>query len=106
MADYAQAIALEPRDAYVYANRGITEAEMGDFKAAEKDYSKALMIDSKLVAAYLNRAVVREKLDDWEGAMADCSSAIRLNMFSDDAFGLRGFSIKSITMPSKILTGL
>ena len=91
MADYAQAIALEPRDAYVYANRGITEAEMGDFKAAEKDYSKALMIDSKLVAAYLNRAVVREKLDDWEGAMADCSSAIRLNMFSDDAFGLRGY---------------
>ena len=93
----------------MYANRGITEAEMGDFKAAEKDYSKALMIDSKLVAAYLNRAVVREKLDDWEGAMADCSSAIRLNMFSDDAFGLRGylwFSIKSITMPSKILTGL
>lgn len=82
---------------------------MGDFKAAEKDYSKALMIDSKLVAAYLNRAVVREKLDDWEGAMADCSSAIRLNMFSDDAFGLRGylwFHIKSITMPSKILTGL
>lgn len=49
------------------------------------------MIDSKLVAAYLNRAVVREKLDDWEGAMADCSSAIRLNMFSDDAFGLRGY---------------
>lgn len=49
------------------------------------------MIDSKLVAAYLNRAVVREKLDDWEGAMADCTSAIRLNMFSDDAFGLRGY---------------
>lgn len=49
------------------------------------------MIDNKLLAAYLNRAIMREKLDDPEGAMADCNAAIKLNMFSDDAFGLRGY---------------
>ena len=40
---------MDPTAAYVYANRGITEAETGDYEAAEKDYSKALLIDDKLL---------------------------------------------------------
>lgn len=89
--DYNTAISLDPRDAYVYANRGITKAEMGDYSGAEKDYSKSLMIDNQLLAAYLNRAIMREKLGNMEGAMADCNAAVKQNMFSDDAFGLRGY---------------
>ncbi len=42
---------------------GSTEADMGDYKAAEKDYSKALIIDKNLLPAYLNRNM-REKLGD------------------------------------------
>ena len=34
---------------------------------------------------------MREKLGDQEGAIADCNMAIKLNMFSDDAYGLRGY---------------
>ena len=81
MHDYNTAIAINPGEAYVYANRAITEADMGDYKAAEKDYSKALIIDKNLLPAYLNRAIMREKLGDQEGAIADCNMAIKLNMF-------------------------
>ena len=41
--------------------------------------------------AYLNRAIMREKMEDLNGAMADCNAAVKLNMFSDDAYGLRGY---------------
>lgn len=40
MADYAQAIALEPRDAYVYANRGLPKLKWGILRLLKKTTRK------------------------------------------------------------------
>ena len=89
--DYDKAISLDPTSAYVYANRGMTEADLGNYIIAEKNFSKALQIDNELLLAYLNRAIVRDKLGNIDASLADCNAAIRLNVFSDEAFGLRGY---------------
>ena len=55
IADYDQAIRLDPNNASAYNNRGIAGFQKGDYDHAIADYNQAIRLDPSLAAAYNNR---------------------------------------------------
>ena len=47
IADYTQAIALDPKYAVAYNNRGIAYCDKGDLDQAIADYTQAIALDPK-----------------------------------------------------------
>jgi tetratricopeptide (TPR) repeat protein len=78
IAEYGEAIRLEPKDSTVYFNRGLAYDRLGDRPRAISDYSEAIRIDPKDYEAHLNRGLVY--LDDLklEKAAADFTRAHQL----------------------------
>jgi len=59
IADWDQAIKINPKDALLYNNRGSEKINLGRFDEAITDYDRALEIDSNFLFAYLNRGVAK-----------------------------------------------
>jgi tetratricopeptide (TPR) repeat protein len=55
IADYSQAVKLDPNYAAAYYNRGIAYSAKGDKDAAIADYSQAVKLDPNDAAAYYSR---------------------------------------------------
>lgn len=55
LADYNEAIRLNPKDTEAYNSRGITRHQMGDLDAAIADYGEALRLKPQNALAYCNR---------------------------------------------------
>jgi tetratricopeptide (TPR) repeat protein len=70
LADYDQAIALDPQYAAAYNNRGIAYANLGDLEQAIADYDQALALDPQDALAYNNRGNAYRTLGDLEQAIA------------------------------------
>ncbi len=92
IADYGQAIRLNPKNALAYASRGNVRYGLGDYKGAITDYDQTIRIDPKNVMAYNNRGAARSKLGDWKGEIADLGQAIQLNPQLAGAYNGRGFA--------------
>ncbi|RKU20571.1 hypothetical protein C6503_05790 [Candidatus Poribacteria bacterium] len=89
IADYIQAIKINPKYAKAYKNRAIVKCKLGDIESArgdaEKaqtlyhegmtDYDKSIKINPKYAKAYKNRAIVKCKLGDIESARGDAEKA-------------------------------
>ena len=61
MADYDQAIQLNPKYARAYHNRGSAWGNKGDLDRAIADYNQAIRLDPKDVKSYYNGGWVGEK---------------------------------------------
>jgi tetratricopeptide (TPR) repeat protein len=92
IADYTEAIRLEPKNAVVYAKRSWSYARKGDFDRAFADCAEALRLDPKLALAYSNRGLCHAAKGEYERALADCTEAVRLEPKSADAYYRRGWS--------------
>jgi serine/threonine protein kinase len=79
IADYTQAINLNPKHALAYNSRGDVREKIGDKKGAIADFTMAIKVEPKFAAAYLNRCLTRSNTGDHKGAIADCTYAIKLN---------------------------
>lgn len=90
LADYNEAIRIDPNYAKAYNNRGLVRSDLGDFQAAIADYSEAIRLNPNLALAYNNRGLVRRNLGDKQGALADYNEAIRLNPDLALAYNNRG----------------
>ncbi|MEG4519439.1 MULTISPECIES: tetratricopeptide repeat protein [unclassified Microcoleus] len=79
MADYTEAIRLNPNYAKAYNKRGIIHGRnLKDYQAAKADFDRAIEINPNYGDAYYNRARVREFLEDKPGAIADYHKAAEL----------------------------
>jgi tetratricopeptide (TPR) repeat protein len=78
MADYNQAISLDPKDASHYFNRGNAYQDKDDDQHAIADYTKAIALDPKLARAYVKRGISYENADKHDEAIADLTKAIEL----------------------------
>jgi tetratricopeptide (TPR) repeat protein len=56
IADFDQAIRLDPKDAYAYHNRGLAWSDKKEYDKAIADYSEAIRLDPKDAWAYNGRA--------------------------------------------------
>lgn len=89
IADYKQAMALNPSDFEAYYNRGITYSQKGEFKLAIEDYSHAILFNPLSWPSFVNRGVVYFCQDDYSKAIADFNAALRINPNSPDAYFYR-----------------
>jgi tetratricopeptide (TPR) repeat protein len=108
LADYNDAIRVNPKDALAYNDRGMLWRERGDSDRAIADFTAAIAIDplphsdeaysgrgnavvaKRNVNIYENRALTLLERSDLDGAIADFDRAIKLDPDGVDSFNGRG----------------
>ena len=92
---YDQAIQRDPKNAFLYVNRGFAYAIKGDHDRAIQDYNQGLQLDPKNAVAYRNRAVAYGSKGDNDRAIQDYDQAIQLDPKDAIAYVSRGGVYKS-----------
>ncbi len=90
IADYNEAIRLDPKFAQAYSSRGLAYDHKGDLGHADPDYNEAIRLDPKFAQAYFNRGNAYYQKGDDDRAIADYSEAIRLDPKYAYAYNNRG----------------
>jgi tetratricopeptide (TPR) repeat protein len=91
LADYNQAIALDPKNANVYGNRGwLKSQQLNDVQGALADYNQAISLGLKDDSIYGVRGLLKERLNDIRGALADYNQEIALHPKSAISYSIRG----------------
>ena len=79
IADYNEAIRLDPGYALAYHNRGYAWSAKKDYDKAIADYNEAIRLDPGYALAYHNRGYAWSANKDYDKAIADYNEAIRLD---------------------------
>ena len=90
IADYDEAIKINPKFAMPYNNRGVVYGAKGEFDRAIQDYDTAIKLFPKLANAYYNRGLAYAKKGEYDRAIQDHDQAIKLNPKDADAYYNRG----------------
>jgi lipoprotein NlpI len=90
IADYDEALKLEPKNARALTNRGTAHGEKGDSEAALADFDAAIKTDPRLGSAYFNRANALAAKGETDRAVADYTAAIRYDRRNVNAYIARG----------------
>ena len=78
VADYSEAVRLDPRNAWAFGNRGKAHALRGEHGRAVADFGRVLHLDPANVKAIWDRALSYVELGQYDKALADYDAAIRL----------------------------
>jgi tetratricopeptide (TPR) repeat protein len=101
IADYTEAIRLDPKSDAAYHNRGVAQRDKGDLDRAIADYTEAIRLNPKSDAAYHNRGVAHKAKGDLDRAIADYTEAIRLDPKYAGSYSNRGiaYAARETTQP-------
>jgi tetratricopeptide (TPR) repeat protein len=98
IADYTEAIRIDPRNADAYNGRGLAKAKnyikainSYDLVAAIADYNKAININPNIAAFYSNRAAAYQQQNKYKEALIDYSKAIAISPRNSDLYLDRGY---------------
>jgi tetratricopeptide (TPR) repeat protein len=94
VADYSDALKLDPKYAHAYLNRGFSFAAKGDAKSALADLTHAIQLDPSQKLAYFNRGLVYRTEGNYRAAIADYDAAVKLDANFADAYEGRGFAYR------------
>ena len=83
IADYTQAIKLDPTDPDTFNNRGQAYDSKGEHDLAIADYTESIRLDATTPRAFFNRGLAYANKGEYQRAVADFSEAIKLE--PDDA---------------------
>jgi len=90
IADYNEAIRLDPTYANMYNNRGNAWGAKGDYDRAIADFNEAIRLDPTFAIAYRNRGMTWRDKGDNDRAIADFNEAVRVDPKYADAYQSRG----------------
>lgn len=94
LGDIDKAISIDPKNAYLYYNRGNLYAGQGDYNKATADYTKAISLDSRLAEAYYNRGLAKIFSNNTDSGIKDLSKAGEMGLV--DAYSaIKKYSSKS-----------
>jgi tetratricopeptide (TPR) repeat protein len=79
IADFTQAIRLDPNNALAYGERGNAYADKGDYDRAIADHTRTIKLDPNNAAAYSNRGLAYYYKVDYDRAIADYTQSIKLD---------------------------
>jgi lipoprotein NlpI len=91
IADYSEAIRLDPTLYPPLINRGLIYFDNNDYGRAIADFSEAIRLDPKQALAFFNRGYVYAIQGNTERAIPDLSEAIRLDSSYTKSFLWRGY---------------
>jgi len=91
IADYDQAIRLNPTMAAAFDNRGRLYSEKNQFERAIADYDEAIRLNPNAANALHNRCWARIALGNARAALADCNESLRLEPQNGGTLSTRGF---------------
>jgi tetratricopeptide (TPR) repeat protein len=94
VADFTEAIRLQPGDAGGYAGRGRARLAVQDIDGAIADYSEALRLAPGNASYHTARGHAHFVRGDSTAAIADFTEAIRLNPKSPSTFNRRGLAYR------------
>lgn len=89
IADYDEAIRLNPKYYRAYYNRSIARLDRGDLDGALDDANEAIRLNPQSAGAFSVRGGARDHKGDFDGALADYSEAIHLNPQNPSAYNNR-----------------
>lgn len=92
IADFNQAIKLDPDFADAYNGRGITYYFLKQFDRAIADFSQAIKLKPDLAVAYNNRGVAYRELKQFDRAIANYTQVIKLRSDDANAYFNRGYA--------------
>jgi tetratricopeptide (TPR) repeat protein len=92
IADYSEAIRLDPTYVCAYINRGLARRGREELEGAISDYTEAIRLDPTYALAYVNRGFARRAKGDLAGAMHDSNEAIRLDPSDARGYISRGLA--------------
>ena len=90
IADFTEAVRLNPQSASAYFDRGRAWYFKQEFDKAIADYSEAIRLDPREAKAYHNRGYTWNSKQEYDKAIADYNEAIRLDPKEAKAYGNRG----------------
>jgi len=90
IADFDEALKLDPKNASIYNNRGNARSDKGESDAAMADFEAAIKINPRYAAAYFNRGNALAATGETERALKDYDAAIRNNKRNVNAYIARG----------------
>ncbi len=90
IADFTQAMALDPKCVAAYYDRGQARAARGEWDAATADFSQVTALQPGNAQAYSRRGAARQNKGDLTGAAKDYDTAVSLNGNDDIAYFNRG----------------
>jgi lipoprotein NlpI len=90
IADFDEALKLDPKNASAYNNRGNTRNEKGEAEAALADFDAAIKLNARYASAYFNRGNVLAGKGDNARAVKDYDTAIKHNRRNVNAYLARG----------------
>jgi tetratricopeptide (TPR) repeat protein len=89
IADYNQALKLDPRNARAFNNRALAQSALGKTDAALADYGQAIKLDPGYVRAYKNRLPLLEQKGDLRTIAADYNQLAALDADNADEYRYR-----------------
>ena len=90
LADYNEAIRINPNFSMVYNNRGIIYREQKKWELALAGYNKVIQINPNDGYAYNNRGNLYKDWKKWDLALDDYNKAIKINPNDAGAYNNRG----------------
>src|SRR5262249_42564790 len=79
IADFTEAIRLDPKSLTGYGSRGIARSELGDLDGAIADFTEAIRLDPKKTDAYSNRGEYNFAKGQYQSALSDFQKALKLD---------------------------
>jgi tetratricopeptide (TPR) repeat protein len=90
IADFDQAVKLEPNSFKAYFERGNVYIQKGDNDRAFADYTQAIRLNPDYASAYVGRGITSYVKNDYDRAITEYTQAIRLDPNNTDAYSNRG----------------
>jgi tetratricopeptide (TPR) repeat protein len=85
LADLAEAIRINPRDAHAFEQRAAIEMKMIDYEKALADYGAAININPGEIKYHLYRGYIYELRGDLPNAMAETEAALKISSKNKEA---------------------
>jgi tetratricopeptide (TPR) repeat protein/tRNA A-37 threonylcarbamoyl transferase component Bud32 len=96
IANFSQAIDINPDYAEAYNRRGDSYYRLGDYKNSLTDSSAAIRLNPKDANSYYDRGFSLYSLNDYNGAIADYNQAIELDPQNAEYYYARGLARNKI----------